>query len=635
MDAPEQVKPIIVLLIDDDELIRQSIATYLDDSGFDILQADNGRAGMQMIHQTTPDVVLLDLRMPELDGLEVLDQIKQEDPELPVIVVTGAGVLKDAVEALRMGAFDFISKPIIDMAFLENAINKAVERTRMRHEIRCYREHLEAEISKRTGELEQRSAELERSNRQLQSEMIEKRRTQKALSRSESRLADIIAVFEGFIYTVNRSYELQFVNPKLMAYSEPAKPGANCHLSLYGISAPCAWCPLERVLQGHTVRTEFESLHDGRWYYGVYSPQANISESTEGCQAVIIDIHDRKQAEETLRQQEVLLRAQNTRLRSSLCGNFRFGDIIGKSTIMHGVYRTILKAAESNANVIIYGESGTGKELVAKSIHALSDRGSKPFVPVNCGAIPENLIESEFFGYQKGAFTGANQEKAGFLSAADGGTLFLDEVGEINANMQIKLLRAIDGGGFSPLGSNQIVKPDIRIIAATNRDLADKIHQGHFRSDFFYRIHVIPINLPSLRERREDIPLLIHHFLQLFGDDSKLQSIPETTMQAMQRYDWPGNVRELQNAVRQFIALQEMDVISNLPLHPPAGAIFEKAVVQEIGNGHSLSEAVQRFERRYLEHLLTEHKWHRSKVAAILGVDRRTLFRKIKMLGLE
>jgi transcriptional regulator with PAS, ATPase and Fis domain len=203
-----------------------------------------------------------------------------------------------------------------------------------------------------------------------------------------------------------------------------------------------------------------------------------------------------------------------------------------------------LKAAESNANVIIYGESGTGKELVAKSIHALSDRGSKPFVPVNCGAIPENLIESEFFGYQKGAFTGANQEKAGFLSAANGGTLFLDEVGEINANMQIKLLRAIDGGGFSPLGSNQIVKPDIRIIAATNRDLADKIHQGHFRSDFFYRIHVIPINLPSLRERREDIPLLIHHFLQLFGDDNKLQSIPETTMQAMQRYDWPGNVRE-------------------------------------------------------------------------------------------
>jgi DNA-binding response OmpR family regulator len=282
MDAPEQVKPITVLLIDDDELIRQSIATYLDDSGFDILQADNGRAGMQMIHQTTPDVVLLDLRMPELDGLEVLDQIKQEDPELPVIVVTGAGVLKDAVEALRMGAFDFISKPIIDMAFLENAINKAVERTRMRHEIRCYREHLEAEISKRTGELEQRSAELERSNRQLQSEMLEKQRTQTALSRSESQLADIIAVFEGFIYTVNRSYELQFVNPKLMAYSEPAKPAPTATSACMAFRRLAPGVRSSGSCAGTPCGPSSSSLHDGRWYYGVYSPQENISGATEG-----------------------------------------------------------------------------------------------------------------------------------------------------------------------------------------------------------------------------------------------------------------------------------------------------------------------------------------------------------------
>lgn len=631
---PNASKTDTVLLIDDDELIRQSIAAYLSDSGFDLLQADDGPSGMEMVQRFSPDVVLLDLRMPEMDGLEVLDRLRQADAELPIIVVTGAGVLKDAVEALRMGAFDFISKPIIDMAILEHSIRKALEHTRLRAENRRYHEHLEGEIHKRTRDLELRSSELERSNRRLQSEMIERRRTESALHQSQSQLTDIIAVFEGFIYTVNRSYELQFMNPKLMACVEHAPPGSICHRVLYEQPEPCPWCPLPRVLDGHTVRTELTSTRDGRWYYAIYSPQESAAGQIEGCQAIVIDIHERRQAEESLRQREAFLREQNERLRLSLRGTVRFGNIIGKSPAMHRVYRTILKAAGSSANVIVYGESGTGKELVARTIHELSDRGSQPFVPVNCGAIPENLIESEFFGYQKGAFTGADRDKGGFLSAADGGTLFLDEVGEINPNLQIKLLRAIDGGGFNPLGSNLLIKPDIRIIAATNRDLAQRIQQGHFRKDFYYRIHVVPIALPPLRERREDIPLLIHHFLQIFGDESKLQSIPNATMKAMQKYDWPGNVRELQNAVRQYIALQEMDVIANLQIQQPPGCLVDENVLSELGSNHSLAGAVHHFERRYIEHMLEVHKWHRSKVAGVLGIDRRTLFRKMKELGL-
>ena len=551
-------------------------------------------------------------------------------------MVTGAGVLKDAIEALRMGAFDFISKPIIDMAILEHSVRKALERTTLRRENRRYREHLEDEIKKRTRDLEQRTGELEQTNARLRDEMAGRRRTESALQQSQSQVADIISVFEGFIYTMDRAYNLQYMNPKLLAVSGREKTGGICHQVVYSLKAPCPWCPVARVLEDRTtVRSEFKSTKDGRWYYGIYSPQEDERGGITGCQAIVMDINERKLAEEALAQREALLREQNLRLRSSFKGTLRFGDIIGKSRPMNDVYRTILRAAESSANAIIYGESGTGKELVARTIHDLSERGDKPFVAVNCGAIPDNLIESEFFGFRKGAFTGADRDKRGFLSAADHGTLFLDEVGEIPPSLQVKLLRAIEGGGFSPLGSNAVIKPEIRIIAATNRDLKQSLHKGQFRQDFYYRIHVIPIFLPPLRERREDIPLLIHHFLQLFGDEHGLQSIPDPTMKAMQQYHWPGNVRELQNAVQQYITLQQVDMLGHLQDAGVAGEAASRELIGQLGSGRKLDDAVKAFEKRYLEHVLEEHKWNRTRVAESLGINRRTLFRKIKLLGLE
>ncbi len=620
----------VLLVIDDEALIRESIATYLTDSGFTVLQADDGPSGLAMIDRRRPDVVLLDLRMPELDGLEVLAEITHRIDNMPVIVVTGAGVLKDAIEALRLGAFDFISKPIIDLAILEHAVCKAIERSRLRSENRRYRDHLEQEIQERTRDLESRTRELEQANRQLAAEIDERRRAQTAREHSELRLADIIAVFEGFIYSVDSDYRLQFMNAKLAACIHQSEPGGICHEVLYDLKTPCDWCPLKKVLQGETVRTELLSTRDGRWYSGIYSPQEDERGNRIGCQAIVIDIHERKLAEQALQQRETFLQEQNLRLRSTFKGAVRFGDIIGKSRAMHEVYRTLLKAAESSANVIIYGESGTGKELVANTIHALSERGGKPFVVVNCGAIPDTLIESEFFGYKKGAFTGAVKDKEGFLSAADGGSLFLDEVGEINPNMQVKLLRAIDGGGFSPLGGTEVVKPDIRIIAATNRDLKKSLRRGHFRKDFYYRIHIIPIKLPPLSQRREDIPLMIHHFMQIYGDEGSLQSIPEATMKAMQQYHWPGNVRELQNAVHQYIALQEVDVISKLQTALPMEASTRRALDDEFDSRQRLDDAVKHFERQYLKQLLNQYNWNRTRVAAILGINRRTLFRKIK-----
>ena len=347
-----------------------------------------------------------------------------------------------------------------------------------------------------------------------------------------------------------------------------------------------------------------------------------------------VDITDRKLNEDALRISEAHLREENIRLRASFKGANKFGNIIGKSKKMHEVYNMILKAAVSNANAIIYGESGTGKELVAQTIHDLSSRGGKNFVTVNCGAIPENLVESEFFGYKKGAFTGADSDKPGYLDIADGGTLFMDEVGELDLSMQVKLLRAIEGGGYTPIGSREIKRPNIRIIAATNRDLKESVEKGQIREDFFYRIHVIPIHMPPLRKRKEDIPLLVYHFLQEYSDDKDIPVISKTIIESMQRYGWPGNVRELQNAVHRYITLNEIDFFT--PSHKPEDPkiMVEKIKIQNQQNPN-LRNVLQSFEKEYIENLLQDHQWHKSKVASILGIDRRTLFRKIKAHGIQ
>ena len=348
-----------------------------------------------------------------------------------------------------------------------------------------------------------------------------------------------------------------------------------------------------------------------------------------------VDITERKLNEEALRISEAHLREENIRLRASFKGSSQFGNIIGKSKKMHEVYEIILKAAVSNANVIIYGESGTGKELVAQTIHDLSNRGGKNFVTVNCGAIPDNLVESEFFGYAKGAFTGADTDKPGYLDMADGGTLFMDEVGELDLNMQVKLLRAIEGGGYTPIGSREIKRPDIRIIAATNRDLKGGVETGQIREDFYYRIHIIPIHLPPLRERKEDIALLVYHFLQKYGDNQKIPSVPENIIKLMQDHDWPGNVRELQNALDRYITLKEIDFMDISQSETVDPEIIAESVFSHNKQNLKLRSATENFEKKYIEGLLTEHKWHKTKVASVLGINRRTLFRKMKSYGIN
>ena len=349
-------------------------------------------------------------------------------------------------------------------------------------------------------------------------------------------------------------------------------------------------------------------------------------------EGILTDITRQKLKTEELKQREAYLREENIRLRSNIKDRYKFGNIIGKSRAMQEVYELILQAAVTDANVIVYGDSGTGKEMVAGAIHEMSDRKGKKFVPVHCGAIQENLMESEFFGYKKGAFTGAHADKSGYFDIADGGTLFLDEMGEISLNMQVKLLRVLESKEYTPVGANQVKRSDVRIIAATNSNLREKIDKGLMREDFFYRIHILPINLPPLRKRSEDIPLLVDYFINLFAKGKSTQPLSGKMHEALFKYSWPGNVRELQNVIYRYVTLNQFDIIVSSEMQDfksdeASKALTDKKII-------SFKKATENFEKNLLAKALETNRWHREKAAASLELPSRTFYRKIKKYGL-
>jgi len=349
--------------------------------------------------------------------------------------------------------------------------------------------------------------------------------------------------------------------------------------------------------------------------------------------STISDITETRQKQLAIKAEAENLRKEVDLLKVNAKDRYRFGDIVGKSEPMQRVYELIQQASATEASVIINGESGTGKELVAKAIHNLSNRRKKRFVPVNCGAIPENLIESEFFGHKKGAFTGAHQDRKGYLDLADGGVLFLDEVGEIGLNMQVKLLRAIDEGGFTPIGGSEVSIPDVRLIAATNKSLSAMVKDGAMRKDFYYRINIIPMYLPPLRERKEDLLLLIDHFIEKFANDEKVPPLAGKEIDAFFSYDWPGNVRELQNLINRYISLKTIDFVHTMPMDWQAAATREDDA-QLLKEQIDLPMSIEILEKRMIKDALVQSQWHRGKAAAILNIDRKTLYMKIKKYDL-
>ena len=440
-----------ILIVDDERGIRSTLSGILADEGYRPLAAGTGREALARIGEEVPDLVILDIWLPEMDGIEVLAEIKRQWPELPVVMMSGHGTIETAVKATKLGAYDFVEKPLS----LEKTL-LVVERTL---------EH----------------ARLERENRQLR----------------------------------------------------------------------------ERIERAH--------------------------------------------------------------------------EIIGTSPTVMELRRQIATAAPTNGRVLIVGENGAGKEVVARAIHALSARRDQTFVEVNCAAIPDELIESELFGHEKGAFTGAMARRRGKFELATGGTLFLDEIGDMSLKTQAKVLRALEEQTVERIGGHEPIRVDVRVIAASNQPLPDLIAQKRFREDLFYRLNVIPIEVPPLRRRREDIPLLVEHFLKTFSAEygKRPKTLSGEALRYFMVYDWPGNVRELRNMVERLVIMTPGDTIVPEDLPPP----LRPAVPAEAGL-QSLREARDAFERAYILGELRAHDWNITRTAQALGIGRVNLWRKLKAYGI-
>ncbi len=472
-----------VLVIDDDEKICWAFEQFLTDEGHRPIIANNAEEGLRKIQSEMPDIILLDVRLPGMNGLEALKQIKALQSEVIVIVMTAYDNVETTIQAMQLHAFDFIPKPI---------------------------------------DLDQVKAIIERA-------------TQMQVERSKMPSSEL--------------------------------PSAEVELP-----------------QGHRL--------------------------------------------------------------------------VGKSPQMQEIYKLIGMIANNTVTVLIEGESGTGKELIAQSIHSNSSRKDKPFVPVNCGALPDDLLESELFGYEAGAFTGANAKgKPGRFELADGGTLFLDEISNMSPVLQVKLQRALQEQEIERLGGTRPLKVDVRIIAATNQDLAEEVRLGKFREDLYYRFNLLSINLPPLRERTTDIPLLIHHFLQTVSLEleQNVRGVSPGCLELLQQYDWPGNVRELENTVKSAAVLSRTDVI--LPEHLPPEILNYKGrsqstqsrletvlesvlketvrdAVMQARNG-LYDEAIDAVDHALIKSVLDEVEGNQTKSAKLLGISRTTLLQKIKKLGIE
>jgi len=449
-----------ILVIDDEAAIRESLEVLLTLEGYTVDMATEGESGLKMIDRESYDLVLLDLSMPGISGMELLPMIKERQPELPLIMITAYGTVDNVVEAIRNGASNFVQKP--------------------------------------------------------------------------------------------------WDNEKLLA----------------------------------DIRS-----------------------------AIL-----RRKAEE-----------ENLQLKRTLKQRYNFSNIVGKSEIMLKVFDLVAQVAPSRSTVLIQGESGTGKELIAKAIHANSPRKDKPFVPINTGAMPSELLESTLFGHVKGAFTSAVSAKKGLFEVANGGTLFLDEIATMGMDTQAKILRVLQDRRFMHLGGVQEIQVDVRIIAATNVDLRQAVRDGLFREDLYYRLNVITIDLPPLRSRREDIPLLAQHFLDFYAKENGYDSrkLAPDALRALVDYEWPGNVRELENCIERGVVLSTGPVIGAelLPGHI-TGRSFQEALLEHNPNA-SLFEILEDIERRIIIEKLERSNWNQTEAAESFRIPLSTLNQKIKRLNIE
>ncbi len=464
-------------------------------------------------------------------------------------------------------------------------------------------------------------------------DLRERKEKEAELAASEERYRILTEnVTDGVI--VVQDGELKFVNSAFVSLF-----GADSTEGVEGRSLGVLSCPDlqeyfekkgEALIKGDLSESIFVahcSAENGHEFWVEARDKKITWEGKPAILATLRDVTESRLRQIAIEEENDDLFRENITLRSTMKDRFRLGDIVGKSPAMQKIYDLILKASASDVGVAIYGESGTGKELIARNIHQMSARADKPFVPINCGAIPETLFESEFFGHKKGSFTGAHRDKDGFFDLAQGGTLFLDEVGELTTGNQVKLLRALDGGGYRPVGGDKVKEPDVRIIVATNRNLSEMIKKGLMREDFFYRIHIIPISVPTLREHKDDIPLLVEYFLEGLGEERKIETLPVKIQEAMYNYEWPGNIRELENVLQRYNTLGHVDFLEVGETQPAEVS----DILSEFNNNNvGLREVMDVLEKQYIIKILDQNRWHKGRAASVLQLPPKTLYRKMK-----
>ena len=605
----ENKKP-LVLVVDDDPTNLRILVSKLNRE-YRLGVAKNGLKALEYMEKQIPDLVLLDVMMPDMDGYEVCRRIKGNPVlcDIPVVFISYVDDPDQKTRGFEVGGVDYITKPFHDAEVLARV-----------------RTHIMNKLMRE--QLKQHNAEIGR-------ELDEQRRQLIALLDNLPGLAYRETVVDG-IPDTHRA--VSFVSDGVLNLTgyEPGRFMGEEHLGLLDIAheedRESIRTAMDAALREHRrwelVYRIVTAWGEEKWVWEQSSGAFDSSGKLLTIEGLVNDITEKQK-------KELGIRKENEKLRERLKARC-FNNIVGDSPPMHEVFQLIARAGATDDCVVVFGESGTGKELAARAVHECSARCDKPFIAVNCGAIPENLFESEFFGYKKGAFTGALNDRKGCLDRADGGTLFLDELGELSLSAQTKLLRAIEGQGFTPVGGSELHKPDFRIIAATNRNLAERVAAGLMREDFFYRIHVIPIHLPPLRSRKEDIPLLIDYFLNAYPRVGDLPAITGDVMQAFMHYDWPGNIRELHNALYRYLTLGKVQ-LGTLQIgtgQPTLSAAADEQQRQRRPQ-EPLASALDRFEKEYLLDILRRNDWKRAETADILGIDRRTLFRKIKQFGLE
>ena len=562
-----------ILIVDDEEAIRFTFKSFMSKEGYEVVTAKDYTSAIEIISGTELDVMFVDIVLGDHTGIEILREVKARGLHCPVVMITGEPNVDTATDAVRMGAFDYMPKPIRKETLLRvthNALqHKALldERDRIEAEKERYRRNLEA-IFRSVGDA-------------------------------------IVTVDDGMCVI-----EANEATGGICGFSPRDAIGEDFSGVQDRCNRSCRKVLAETLKTRNTVkeyRVECRRQeHPNQVVLLSSSPLTDVDNRFMGAVLVVRDI------------------TRLTNLERELRERHQFHHIIGKSAKMQEMYRLVEDLADAETTVLITGESGTGKELVARALHYGGLRGSKTLVNVNCSALTENLLESELFGHVKGAFTGAVKDKTGRFQMADEGTIFLDEIGDISPRIQLKLLRVLQEREFERVGDSRPMKVDVRIIAATNRDLRAKVRLGEFREDVYYRLKVVEIGLPPLRDRRDDIPLLAGHFLQVFGKrfNKGIDGVSEEVMNTFMRYPWPGNVRELEHAMEHAFALCHGRTIMVDHLPTEIKGYFEV-------KGHGPETKVIDEPRKILK-ALNKADWNKAKAARILGISRQTIYRKIE-----